>query len=216
MKPILRLRLPALSAQLEADLLSQVHDLETTSIGVTVTAIEQRAKQENDVSTLEQIDSLKRLYNFAFLPKHLKKVVSHELEQQVRNELMITLPADIDFEIQAVTADSFPCDSFVHHDGHKPGSRRVGWYYLLSNSTARTSFYTSDRSPVYGLVWSPSDVTETAAETMQQHNWYSFNHNHIHGVKGITAPRHALVINFSSAFDSYESCMENFRDLISK
>ena len=216
MTPILHLSLPALSAHLEADLLAQVHDLETTSIGVTVTAIEQRAKQENDVSTLEQIDSLKRLYNFAFLPKHLKKIVSSELERRVRDELRIYLPDDIDFEIQAVTADLFPFDSFIHHDGHKPGARRVGWYYLLSNSAARTSFYTSEHSPVYGLVWSPSDVTEIATETMQRHTWYSFNHNHIHGVKGITSPRHALVINFSRAFDSYESCMENFRDLISK
>ena len=216
MHPILHLDLPSLSAPLETELLKQVHDLELTSIGVTMNAIELEAAKHNDVDTLSKIANIKSIYHFKFLPKHLKKIISAELEQQVRAEIGHELPQDIDFEIQAVTADSFPFDSFVHHDGNHAGARRVGWYYLLSASQACTSFYTSDQPPTYGLVWHPEHVTEVATQTMQPHNWYSFNHNSIHAVKNVDCPRHALVINLSRSFGSYELCMEKFKHLVAK
>lgn len=212
--PINHLDLTPLSTELEKDLLEQVHDLETKSIDITVSSIEQMAKINSDTKTLNSINKLKSLYNFKFLPKHLKKHISNDLESRVRTELKVKLPPTVDFEIQAVTADFFPCDSFIHNDGNRPGARRVSWYYLLSDSTAVTRFYTSNHPAYYGLVWNPVEVTEIMSKTMKTHNWYSFNHSHLHGVSGINCPRYALTINFSKVYDTYEECMENYKEII--
>jgi hypothetical protein len=216
MKPIQHLKLHSLSEHLNLDLLKQAHTIEDVAIKGTISSLERKALLENDTDSLNKISELKSLYNFNSLPLHIKKIVDLELENRIREEIGIGLPAGIDFEVQAVTADHFPSNSFIHNDGNGPGVRKVSWYYLLTESAAKTSFYNSDTGPFFGPVWRPIDVTEVDSKIMLQHNWYSFNHNHIHGVTGVTGPRYALIINFSKAFESYETCMENFRELISE
>jgi len=208
MIPLIKLDLPKLSKKLEAEIL----DVSTT-IGDyvsknTIGEIEKNALEKNDTKVIEELEALKSLYGFDYLPQHRGMRLANNIGDKIRKELGIPLPYKTDFVVQVINTKH----TFIHNDG----SRKCSLYYMLTDDTATTSFYTSDKEPIYGTVWSPVEVEKKYSFTMQKGDWHGFNHSYIHSVDNVNKVRVGMLIDMSRAFNTYEECMLNFEEYYAK
>jgi hypothetical protein len=208
MIPLIKLDLPKLSNKLEAEIL----DVSTT-IGDyvsknTIGEIEKTAVEKNDTKVIEELEALKALYGFDYLPQHRGMRLPNNIGDKIRKELGIPLPYKTDFVVQVINTKH----TFIHNDG----SRMCSLYYMITDDTATTSFYESDKPPTYGTVWNPADVEKKFSFTMKKGEWHGFNHNHIHSVDDVNTTRVGMLIDMSRAFGTYKECMSHFEEYYAK
>jgi len=208
MSPLMHLCLPKLTKPLVEDLIELANGIEDHISKNTIGEIEHNAKLHNDKEVLNELQALKDMYGFDYLPQHRGKRLDHHMSDMIRKDLQITLPYKADFVIQLINTEN----TFIHNDG----TRTCSFYYMISNDTATTSFYESDKDPIYGTVWNPADVIKTNTYTMKQDNWYMFNHNAIHSVNNVTTNRVGMLIDMSRCFNNYNQCVKHFEELYAK
>jgi hypothetical protein len=207
MIPLIKLNLPKLSGDLENEILKVSSTISDHVSKNTIGEIEKRAIETNDTKVLDELNSLKELYGFDYLPQHRGMRLSKQISDRIRSELPIEFPEEADFVVQVINTQH----TFIHNDG----TRMCSFYYMLTDDTATTSFYESDKSPTYGTVWTPSDVTHKYSFTMKQGDWHAFNHNKIHSVNDVNKTRIGMLIDMTRAYGSYEECLKNYENLFS-
>jgi hypothetical protein len=206
MNPLIKLNLPRLSGDLENEILKISSTVSEHVSKNTIGEIEQNAIANNDTKVLNELNALKNLYGFHYLPQHRGMRLPRNISDRIRSELPVKFPEETDFVVQVINTKH----TFIHNDG----TRMCSFYYMLSDDTAATSFYTSDADPIYGTVWSPSDVSKKYTFTMSRGDWHAFNHNHIHSVNNVNKTRIGMLIDMTRAYGSYENCIDNFKELM--
>jgi hypothetical protein len=208
MIPLIKFDLPQLSDELKNEILQVSCTIGEHVSKNTIGEIEKNAIDKNDTKVLTELNALKSLYGFDYLPQHRGMRLSDTLGNNIRKELNIPLPAKTDFVVQVINTKH----TFIHNDG----SRICSLYYMLTDDTATTSFYESSVDPIYGTVWNPADVKKTHTFTMQKGDWHGFNHSAIHSVNDVNKTRVGMLIDMSRAFDTYEDCMKHFEEYYAK
>lgn len=208
MIPLIKLCLPHLSENLQNQILQLSQTLGDHVSKHTIGEIEKNAIENNDTKVLAELNALKNIYGFDYLPQHRGMRLSDDIGNAIRKELNIPLPTKTDFVVQVINTKH----TFIHNDG----SRICSFYYMLTDDTATTSFYESNKDPIYGTVWNPADVNKTHTFTMQKGDWHGFNHSAIHSVNDVNKTRIGMLIDMSRAFDTYEECMKHFEEYYAK
>jgi len=208
MIPLIKFDLPQLSDKLKDEILQVSCTIGEYVSKNTIGEIEKNAIEKNDTKVLAELNALKNLYGFDYLPQHRGMRLSDTLGNNIRKELGIPLPSKTDFVVQVINTKH----TFIHNDG----SRICSFYYMLTDDIATTSFYESSVGPIYGTVWSPVDVKKTHTFTMQKGDWHGFNHSAIHSVNEVNKTRVGMLIDMSRAFDTYEDCMKHFEEYYAK
>lgn len=208
MIPMIQLCLPKLSIKLKAELIEIADTIGDEISRNTIGEREHNAKQTNDVKVLSELQELKDLYGFDYLPQHRGKRLDSLVTDRIRKELHIPFPYKSDFVIQVINTK----DTFIHNDG----SRKCSLYYMITDDNATTSFYESSANPICGTVWNPNDVNKTHTFTMKQDDWHLFNHQAIHSVNDVNKTRIGMLIDMSRVFDSYEKCAKEFEEYYAK
>jgi hypothetical protein len=208
MIPLIKLDLPKLSKKLEDEILDIATTIENHVSKNTIGEIEKNAIEKNNVKVIEELEALKSLYGFDYLPQHRGMRLPNTIGDKIRKQLGIPLPYKTDFVVQVINTKH----TFIHNDG----SRICSLYYMLTDDTATTSFYESDAEPIYGTVWAPADVEKTWTFTMQRGDWHAFNHNAIHSVDNVNTTRVGMLIDMSRAFSTYDECVKHFEEYYAK
>jgi hypothetical protein len=208
MIPLIKFDLPQLSDALKTDILDISRTIGDHVSKNTIGEIEKNAIENSDNKVLDELNALKSLYGFDYLPQHRGMRLPNNIGDRIRKELGIPLPFKSDFVVQVINTKH----TFIHNDG----SRTCSFYHMLTDDTATTSFYESDIDPIYGTVWSPADVKKTYTFTMNKGDWHGFNHNAIHSVNDVNTTRVGMLIDMSRAFNTYEDCMKHFEEYYAK
>ena len=193
MNPIIELDLPQLQVETEKQILDIASNYE--QFKYSNGTLGQKYHEQNDKN--EQIEQVKKLYGFDYLPQHRSSPCDFKLQEEIKKQLK--LPIFANMYVQVIETEN----SFIHTDG---GHRTCSLYYLLTDNTPSvTRFYTSLASPVISTIWNPADVAEYFSYEMKPHKWHTFSHNEIHSVNNITGLRVGLIIDMTKQFHTYEN-----------
>jgi hypothetical protein len=192
MNPIIKVSLPPLLDETENKLLSVANTYEQFKYSNGTLGKQYQEQPEKN----EEIEKVKNLYGFDYLPQHRSQSLDISLQNEIRNRLKLSIPGSM--YVQVIESEN----SFIHTDG---GHRKCSLYYLLTdNNSAITNFYTTEKKPIISTVWDPANVRKHFSFEMLQHNWYVFSHDEIHSVNNIKGLRVALIIDMTKQFNTYE------------
>jgi hypothetical protein len=198
MNPILKVNLPKLSAETEQKILAIAagYDQFKYSNGT----LGKKYHEEQDHSS--EIEDVKNLYGFDYLPQHRSTPCDQNLQNEIRDQIKLYTPASI--SVQVIETEN----SFIHTDG---GHRTCSLYYLLTDNTSITNFYKSNEPPLITTIWDPNKVKKYFSYEMKQHEWHTFSHNEIHSVNNIKNLRVGLIIDMTKQFKNYEDFVRHLK-----
>lgn len=205
MKPIVKLNLPPLPAEMESRLLEMASTNELKYSNDTLLARKEIAKLRGMNRLVAEVDRVQNLYGFDYIPTHKFVRLTTPLTDELRACVPTEFPAEADFVLQVIDTKN----SFIHDDG----KRRVSFYYLMTDDTCVTRFYRSKSKPILETTYHPDEVEEYYSLHMQKGGWYMFDHQSIHAVTDVNKLRIGFLVDMSKVY-TYSECYEKYRSIL--
>ena len=204
--PIVKLNLPPLPPEVENRLLEMAKDSANFKYSSdTLLAKKDLAKRRGLTRLVAEVDAVQKLYGFDYIPTHKAVRLQSPLTQELRTYVPVELPEQTDFVIQVIDTEN----TFIHDDG----SRKVSFYYLMTDDTCLTRFYHSDSKPILETTYHPDEVEEYYSIHMEKGGWYMFDHQSIHAVTDVTKLRIGFLVDMSKVY-TYEECYEKYKSIV--